>query len=103
MCPAPPAFRVEDLAFAGFAAKPFLKGFAFNFRACAFPEHPPWVYPQHAPALLGLRYKFVNFGAGNIRAHQFAEPKSTLETTQGQILSQAPTDATRFWWHLYGS
>jgi len=23
--------------------------------------------------------------------------------TQGQILSQSPTDATRFWWHLYGS
>jgi len=22
---------------------------------------------------------------------------------QGQILSQSPTDATRFWWHLYGS
>jgi len=28
---------------------------------------------------------------------------STLETTQGQILSQSPTYATRFWWHLYGS
>jgi len=25
------------------------------------------------------------------------------EMTQGQILSQLPTDATRFWWHLYGS
>jgi hypothetical protein len=23
--------------------------------------------------------------------------------TQGQILGQSPTDATRFWWHLYGS
>jgi len=28
---------------------------------------------------------------------------STLEATQGQILSQSPTDASRFWWHLYGS
>ena len=28
---------------------------------------------------------------------------TTLEVTQGQILSQSPTDATRFWWHLYGS
>ena len=28
---------------------------------------------------------------------------STLKVTQGQILSQSPTDATRFWWHLYGS
>jgi len=28
---------------------------------------------------------------------------ATLEVTQGQILSQSPTDATRFWWHLYGS
>ena len=27
----------------------------------------------------------------------------TLEVTQGQMLSQSPTDATRFWWHLYGS
>ena len=27
----------------------------------------------------------------------------TQEATQGQILSQYPTDATRFWWHLYGS
>ena len=26
-----------------------------------------------------------------------------LETPQGQILSQSPTDAARFWWHLYGS
>ena len=26
-----------------------------------------------------------------------------LETTQGQIVSQSPTDATRIWWHLYGS
>jgi len=26
---------------------------------------------------------------------------ATLEATQGQILSQAPTDATRFWWHLW--
>ena len=28
---------------------------------------------------------------------------SALEATQGQILSQSPTDATRFWWHLYVS
>ena len=27
----------------------------------------------------------------------------TLEATQGRILSQSPTDATRFWGHLYGS
>jgi len=25
----------------------------------------------------------------------------TLEATQGQIVSQSPTDATRFWWHLW--
>ena len=29
-------------------------------------------------------------------------PGTTLETTQGQIVSQSFTDATRFWWHLYG-
>jgi len=28
---------------------------------------------------------------------------STLDATQGQILSQSPTDASGFWWHLYGS
>ena len=28
---------------------------------------------------------------------------STLEATQGQILSQSPTDATSGRWHLYGS
>ena len=28
---------------------------------------------------------------------------AALEATQGKILSQSPTDATRFWWHLYGS
>ena len=27
----------------------------------------------------------------------------TLEATKRQILSQSPTDATRFWWHLCGS
>ena len=28
---------------------------------------------------------------------------TTLEITQGQIASQSPTDATRFWLQLYGS
>jgi len=28
---------------------------------------------------------------------------STLEATQGQILSQSPIYTTRIWWHLYGS
>ena len=27
-------------------------------------------------------------------------PQPTLEATQGQILSQSPTYATRFWWFL---
>ena len=26
--------------------------------------------------------------------------RATLEATQGQILSQSPTDATRFWWRV---
>ena len=29
--------------------------------------------------------------------------RASLETTRGQIFCVAPTDATRFWWHLYGS
>ena len=28
---------------------------------------------------------------------------SGSEVIQGQIVSQSLTDATRFWWHLYGS
>ena len=28
---------------------------------------------------------------------------TSLEATQGQILRQSPTDATRFWWHVCGS
>ena len=32
-----------------------------------------------------------------------ALPWTTLEVTQGQILSQSPTDATSSRWHLYGS
>ena len=32
-----------------------------------------------------------------------AGESATLDVPQGQILSQYPTDATRFWWHLYGS
>ena len=31
------------------------------------------------------------------------QARPPLEATQGQTLSQSPTDATRFWWHLYGS
>ena len=39
-------------------------GFAFKFRACAFPDHPHRLYPQNSPALLGVWYKLDNFGAG---------------------------------------
>jgi len=35
------------------------------------------------------------------KLHRTLHP--TLEATQGKISSQSPTDATRFWWHLYGS
>ena len=31
-----------------------------------------------------------------------SEALATLEATQGQILSQSPTDATSRGWHLYG-
>jgi len=34
---------------------------------------------------------------------QVPGPYTTLSATQWQIISQSPTDATRFWWHLYGS
>ena len=40
---------------------------------------------------LPIRYRIFNVGARSSQA------------TQGQILSQSPTDATRFWWHLCGS
>ena len=35
--------------------------------------------------------------------HGGPPPTPTLEAAQGQILSQSPTDATRFWWHFFGS
>ena len=28
---------------------------------------------------------------------------TTLDVTQGQILSQPPVDSVRFWWQWYGS
>jgi len=34
---------------------------------------------------------------------QILSQSPTDATRIGQILSQSPTDATRFWWHLYGS
>ena len=41
---------------------------------------------------------------GSVRVNKRPEKHgSTLEVTSGQISSQSPTDATRFWWHLYGS
>ena len=33
--------------------------------------------------------------------HQGSCHKRLLEVTQGQILSQSPTDATRLWWHVW--
>jgi len=41
--------------------------------------------------------------ARQVRLTRPSRVAPTLEVTQGQILSQSPTDATRFWWHLYGS
>jgi hypothetical protein len=42
-----------------------------------------------------------------LRQHRAAttdEPRpATLAVTQGQIASPSPTDAIRFWWHLYRS
>ena len=50
--------------------------------------------PPPAPRPPGLPTQFVSSCISCI---------STLEATQGQILSQFPTDATQLWWHLYGS
>ena len=52
---------------------------------------------QQLPPAPGLTY------AQQVATLHSAPPPATLEATQGQILSQSPTDATRFWWHLYGS
>ena len=59
-----------------------------------------------APALQQLRA--LNLGRalrGKDAAYRQAPMHlvPTLESSSGQILSQSPTDATRFWWHLYGS
>ena len=73
-----------------------------------FRVHRPNAACSHACCLLhdlGLRTAFGQFGAGwgARRGHGVAWRETTQEATQGQILSQSPTDATRFWWHLYGS
>ena len=39
----------------------------------------------------------------HFKRYEYLYEYATLEVTQGQILSQSPTDATRFWKHLYGS
>ena len=43
------------------------------------------------------------FALGGRDQVRFPDELATLEATQWQILSQSPTDATRFWWHLYGT
>ena len=63
---------------------------------------------QHGASLVGETTPFwSNFGAEAApSAPGVAEEElATLEVTQGQgqIISQSPTDATRFRWHLYGT
>jgi len=79
--------------------------------------HIPTGAPQRAPRGPGEGQTVAARGAArstattNAPRHAAAlsssaasgELGATLEATQGQILSQSPTDATRFWWHLYGS
>jgi len=48
-------------------------------------------------SILGVRYRTRPVRIQARTSH------TTLEATQGQILNQPPTDATRFLWHLYGS
>ena len=42
-------------------------------------------------------YKWFEMSSEHVHRHL----SSTLEVTQGQILSQSPTDTSRFWWHVY--
>jgi len=43
-------------------------------------------------------------GEESISVHKaICTDDTTLGVTQGGVLSQSPTDATRFWWHLFGS
>jgi len=77
---------------------------------------PSTVFPQRGGSIVGKRAETrsakqcdkvcapVALAAqGFVPACRAALHTPTLEVTQGQILSQSPTDATRFWWHLYGS
>jgi len=77
-----------DLQSARRAARPFLLG---SLEACSPGGRRTPVHCLEAPCALAAQHIM----------HQL--PQTTLEATQGQILNQSPTDATRFWWHLYGS
>ena len=44
---------------------------------------------------LGCKFRDLNAPSSTVSV-------TTLETTQGQILSRSPTDAIRFWWQFYG-
>jgi len=66
---------------------------------------PDLVAAQQSLAETSKMFEFV--GQHGVTEMQVPAPLGpahpTLEATQGQILSQSPTDATRFWWHLYGA
>ena len=67
---------------------------------------PPWILTPEQLAAARREEHMRRAGTGQqmLRSNaQAVRHLPTLEATQGQILSQSPTDATRFWWRLYGS
>jgi len=58
-----------------------------------------WRGLQHRPPR-GREARQLHDGSAAAAARRTG---TTLEATQGKILSQSPSDATRIWWHLYGS
>ena len=85
-----------------------------------FPRRNPPTHPPERPASASLcrsvfgaersfrtcLSRWTHLGEGASASRTCKRPctrRSTLEVSHGQILSQSPTDATRFWWHLYGS
>ena len=76
----------------------------YHFRAKrGEPETFQGIYPGSQGQNLAVTVSYVPYSledAGALAIASVEERTATLEATEGQILSQSPTDATRFWWHL---
>ena len=100
------ACQLADKTRQEFSAPPFSHPPAARLIPSALTPQP------HPPPILNPNPKPVGIRCGRVlgrgRSAQRAppdtrppNPHATLEATQGQTLSQSPTDATRFWWGVW--